>query len=191
MYISDRVESHSYMNRQLYLGTVFFACLLFLFPTVLTYYVVFTTVRFYDLKKISFINYIYFFLQLRLCINFVSHVLKTIRRQILEFPMEMLLNWSVGRFYDTGKNIFIFNKLINYLLFFFVVDSLQLDYVEHTPSPLLQKDTRMKMCVFKLSVNSSSLARVLSCHSGVLQELVANENSSIKTICQKILSGTF
>ncbi|XP_073832794.1 phosphatidylinositol glycan anchor biosynthesis class Q [Musca autumnalis] len=150
--LKNRVESHSYMNRQLYLGTVFFACLLFLFPTVLTYYVVFTT--------------------LRLGIGFVSYILKMIRRQILEFPMEMLLNWSVGRFYDS--------------------DSLQLEYVEHTPSPLLQQDTaEMKMCVFKLKVNSSSLGRVLSCHSGVLQELVANENNSIKNVCQKILTGTF
>ncbi|XP_061387595.1 uncharacterized protein LOC133322647 [Musca vetustissima] len=149
--LKNRVESHSYMNRQLYLGTVFFACLLFLFPTILTYYVVFTT--------------------LRLGIGFVSYILKMIRRQILEFPMEMLFNWSVGRFYDS--------------------DSLQLEYVEHTPSPLLQQDTEMKMCVFKLKVNSSSLGRVLSCHSGVLQELVANENNSIKTVCQKILTGTF
>ncbi|XP_011291559.1 uncharacterized protein LOC101890935 [Musca domestica] len=149
--LKNRVESHSYMNRQLYLGTVFFACLLFLFPTVLTYYVVFTT--------------------LRLGIGFVSYILKMIRRQILEFPMEMLLNWSVGRFYDS--------------------DSLQLEYVEHTPSPLLQQDMEMKMCVFKLKVNPSSLGRVLSCHSGVLQELVAKENNSIKNVSRKILTGTF
>ncbi|XP_075158604.1 phosphatidylinositol glycan anchor biosynthesis class Q [Haematobia irritans] len=148
--LKNRVESHTYKNRQLYLGTVFFACLLFLFPTIVTYYVVFTT--------------------LRLCINFVSFILKTIRRQILEFPMEMLLNWTIGCFYDT--------------------ESLQLDHIEHTPSPIMEK-SKIEMCVFKISVNSSSLGRVLSCHSGVLQELVANENNSIKTICQKILGGTF
>ncbi|XP_013108013.1 uncharacterized protein LOC106087501 [Stomoxys calcitrans] len=148
--LKNRVESHSYMNRQLYLGTVFFACLLFLFPTILTYYVVFTS--------------------LRLCINFVSFILKTVRRQILEFPMEMLLNWSISCFYDT--------------------ESLQLDYIQHKPPPALLK-VDMEMCVFKIGVNSSSLGRVLSCRSGVLQELVANENNSIKAICQKILTGTF
>ena len=47
------------------------------------------------------------------------------------------------------------------------------------------------MCVFKLSVNSSSLGRVLSCHSGVLQELEVKEENSIKSVSQKILQGTF
>lgn len=47
------------------------------------------------------------------------------------------------------------------------------------------------MCVFKLSVHSSSLGRVLSCHSGILQKLEAKEENSIKSLSQKILQGTF
>ncbi|TMW51285.1 hypothetical protein DOY81_003604 [Sarcophaga bullata] len=149
--LKNRVESHNYMNRQLYLATVFFTSLLFLFPTVLTYYVVFTS--------------------LRLCISLVNYMLKTIRRNILEFPMEMLLQWCTNNFYDT--------------------DSLQLEFVQHIPSPVQQSAAQIQMCVFKLSVNSSSLGRVLSCHSGVLQELEAKEENSIKNVSQKILQGTF
>ncbi|XP_065363710.1 uncharacterized protein PIG-Q [Calliphora vicina] len=149
--LKNRVESHNYMNRQLYLATVFFTSLLFLFPTVLTYYVVFTS--------------------LRLCINLVNFMLKYMRRYILEFPMEMLLRWCMGNFYDT--------------------DSLQLEFVHHTPSPLLQPVAQIQMCVFKLCVHSSSIGRVFSCHSGILQELVAKEENSIKSVCQRILQGTF
>ncbi|XP_037813892.1 N-acetylglucosaminyl-phosphatidylinositol biosynthetic protein gpi1 [Lucilia sericata] len=149
--LKNRVESHNYKNRQLYLATVFFTSLLFLFPTVLTYYVVFTS--------------------LRLCIILVNYLLKHIRRNILEFPMEMLLRWCMGNFYDT--------------------DSLQLEFVHHTPSPLLQSGAQIQMCVFKLCVHSSSLGRVFSCHSGILQELVAKEENSIKSVCQRILQGTF
>lgn len=42
--LRDRVESHEYMNRQLFLATLTFAVLLFLLPTILVYYVVFATV---------------------------------------------------------------------------------------------------------------------------------------------------
>lgn len=42
-------------------------------------------------------------LQLRLCISLVNFLLKSIRRYILEFPMEMLLRWCMGNFYDTGN----------------------------------------------------------------------------------------
>ncbi|KAM7347734.1 phosphatidylinositol glycan anchor biosynthesis class Q isoform 2-T2 [Cochliomyia hominivorax] len=149
--LKNRVESHNYKNRQLYLATVFFTSLLFLFPTVLTYYVVFTS--------------------LRLCISLVNFLLKFLRRYILEFPMEMLLRWCMGNFYDT--------------------DSLQLEFVHHTPSPLLQPFMQLQMCVFKLCVHSSSLGRVFSCHSGILQELAAKEENSIKSVCQRILQGTF
>lgn len=40
----DRIESHDYTNPQLYLATMFFATLLFILPTVLTYYTVFASV---------------------------------------------------------------------------------------------------------------------------------------------------
>lgn len=39
-----RLESHDYMNRQLYLATITFSALLFLLPTVLVYYIVFASV---------------------------------------------------------------------------------------------------------------------------------------------------
>lgn len=42
---TDRVESQEYSNRQLFLATLFFTTLLFLLPTIITYYVVFSSVR--------------------------------------------------------------------------------------------------------------------------------------------------
>ncbi|KAL5276881.1 PIGQ family protein [Megaselia abdita] len=42
--LKNRVESYDYMDRQLYLATMFFASLLFLMPTILVYYFVFTLV---------------------------------------------------------------------------------------------------------------------------------------------------
>lgn len=42
--LRNRVESHEYMSRQLFLATMFFAALLFLSPTVLVYYIVFASV---------------------------------------------------------------------------------------------------------------------------------------------------
>ncbi|KAI9581665.1 uncharacterized protein LOC119637607 [Glossina fuscipes] len=78
--LKNRVESHNYKNRQLYLTTIFFASLLFLFPTILTYYIVFTT--------------------LRLCIFLFNLILKTLRRHLLEFPFEMLIRWCSGNLYN-------------------------------------------------------------------------------------------
>uniref|UniRef100_A0A034VRZ2 Phosphatidylinositol N-acetylglucosaminyltransferase subunit Q n=1 Tax=Bactrocera dorsalis TaxID=27457 RepID=A0A034VRZ2_BACDO len=78
--LKNRVESHNYVNRQLYLATIFFTSLLFLFPTVLVYYVVFTT--------------------LRLCIYMVNLVVEVLRRKILEFPLLSLLKWTIGKFCD-------------------------------------------------------------------------------------------
>lgn len=40
----DRVESEQYTNRQLFLATLFFTTLLFIFPTVIIYYLVFASV---------------------------------------------------------------------------------------------------------------------------------------------------
>jgi phosphatidylinositol glycan class Q protein len=42
--LKNRVESQEYSNRQLFLATLFFTTLLFLLPTIITYYVVFATV---------------------------------------------------------------------------------------------------------------------------------------------------
>nr|XP_014092342.2 uncharacterized protein LOC106618937 [Bactrocera oleae] len=78
--LKNRVESHNYVNRQLYLATIFFTSLLFLFPTVLVYYVVFTT--------------------LRLCIYLVNLVVEVLRRKILKFPLLTLLKWTIDKFYD-------------------------------------------------------------------------------------------
>lgn len=55
--LRDRVESHEYMNRQLFLATLTFAVLLFLLPTILVYYVVFATVnyaRFFEFPLSNF-----------------------------------------------------------------------------------------------------------------------------------------
>uniref|UniRef100_W8CCF9 Phosphatidylinositol N-acetylglucosaminyltransferase subunit Q n=1 Tax=Ceratitis capitata TaxID=7213 RepID=W8CCF9_CERCA len=150
--LKNRVESYNYVNRQLYLATIFFTSLLFLFPTVLVYYVVFTT--------------------LRLCIYLVNLLLQVLRRQILEFPLEILLKWSIGKFYD--------------------MESIYLAYIPHTPSPLLQPEsTRMNMSVFKLNIQKSPLSRVFSCESGILQECKADEKMSIKNAFNRMLKGTF
>ncbi|KAL9884560.1 phosphatidylinositol glycan anchor biosynthesis class Q isoform 2-T2 [Glossina fuscipes fuscipes] len=83
--LKNRVESHNYKNRQLYLTTIFFASLLFLFPTILTYYIVFTT--------------------LRLCIFLFNLILKTLRRHLLEFPFEMLIRWCSGNLYNIALEL--------------------------------------------------------------------------------------
>lgn len=74
--LKDRVESHDYMNRQLFLATLFFAILLFLFPTVIVYYVVFAF--------------------LRTCIYFVTYTLMVMRRFILSFPIRSMVLWIFG-----------------------------------------------------------------------------------------------
>ncbi|CAO1441830.1 unnamed protein product [Diamesa hyperborea] len=48
--LKNRVESQEYTNRQLYLATLFFTTFLFLLPTVITYYVVFASVRINSMK---------------------------------------------------------------------------------------------------------------------------------------------
>ncbi|KAH8321126.1 hypothetical protein KR074_000977, partial [Drosophila pseudoananassae] len=42
--LKGRIESHNYKNRQLYLATIFFSAILFLYPTTFVYYIVFATV---------------------------------------------------------------------------------------------------------------------------------------------------
>uniref|UniRef100_A0A0A1WSA8 Phosphatidylinositol N-acetylglucosaminyltransferase subunit Q n=1 Tax=Zeugodacus cucurbitae TaxID=28588 RepID=A0A0A1WSA8_ZEUCU len=150
--LKNRVESLNYVNRQLYLATIFFTSLLFLFPTVLVYYVVFTT--------------------LRLCIYLVNLVVEVLRRKILEFPLQSLLKWSIGQFYD--------------------MESIHIAHLPHSPSPLLQSQrTPMCMSVFKLSIQKSPLSRVFSCESGILQEFKSDEKMSIKNAFTRMLQGTF
>ncbi|XP_037932838.1 phosphatidylinositol N-acetylglucosaminyltransferase subunit Q-like [Teleopsis dalmanni] len=78
--LKNRVESHNYINRQLYLATILFTSQLFLFPTILVYYTVFTTVR--------------------LCIYLFNLLLIRTRRHILEFPLETLFKYLTRRFYE-------------------------------------------------------------------------------------------
>ncbi|XP_067639700.1 uncharacterized protein PIG-Q [Eurosta solidaginis] len=153
--LKNRVESHNYVNRQLYLATIFFTSLLFLFPTVLVYYVVFTT--------------------LRLIIYLINLFIQILRRQILEFPLQTLLKWCIGRFYD--------------------IESIYLAHMPHAPSPLLQSEpTRMRMSVFKLNIQKSPLSRAFSCESGFLKAIKTSETDqkmSIRNAFNRMLKGTF
>ncbi|XP_055535855.1 uncharacterized protein LOC129724741 [Wyeomyia smithii] len=81
--LRNRVESHEYMNRQLFLATLTFAVLLFLLPTILVYYVVFATLRF--------------------AIYCVSYILMTIRRTILQFPFDAMIRWLRGAYTDVNS----------------------------------------------------------------------------------------
>ncbi|XP_065076056.1 uncharacterized protein PIG-Q [Ochlerotatus camptorhynchus] len=86
--LRDRVESHEYMNRQLFLATMTFAVLLFLLPTILVYYVVFATLRF--------------------AIYCVSFALMTVRRMILQFPFDGMIRW-LRRTYTNLDSMEIYN----------------------------------------------------------------------------------
>ncbi|KXJ75546.1 hypothetical protein RP20_CCG011531 [Aedes albopictus] len=86
--LRDRVESHEYMNRQLFLATLTFAVLLFLLPTILVYYVVFA--------------------MLRLAIYCASFTLMTIRRTILQFPFDGMIRWLRG-VYTSLESMEIYN----------------------------------------------------------------------------------
>ncbi|XP_037724851.1 uncharacterized protein LOC119556610 isoform X1 [Drosophila subpulchrella] len=66
--LKGRTESHNYMNRQLYLATIFFSAILFLFPTTLVYYIVFAA-----LKALTFAT---------------LSIFEFVRRQILSLPIE-------------------------------------------------------------------------------------------------------
>ncbi|XP_055584734.1 LOW QUALITY PROTEIN: uncharacterized protein LOC129737596 [Uranotaenia lowii] len=86
--LRDRVESHEYMNRQLFLATLTFAVLLFLLPTILVYYVVFATLRF--------------------AIFCASFLLMTVRRIILRFPFDGMIRWIQG-VYTNLESLEIYN----------------------------------------------------------------------------------
>ncbi|XP_053671453.1 uncharacterized protein LOC128721698 [Anopheles nili] len=74
--LRDRVETHDYMNRQLFLATLSFTVLLFLLPTILFYYIVFAS--------------------LRLAIYCLSYTLMKLRRTILRFPFDAMVRWLRG-----------------------------------------------------------------------------------------------
>lgn len=76
--LRNRVESHEYMSRQLFLATMFFAALLFLLPTVLVYYVVFATLRF--------------------AIYCITYLLMTLRKKIIVLPVYTFLQWLKGSY---------------------------------------------------------------------------------------------
>ncbi|KAH8418952.1 hypothetical protein KR222_009607, partial [Zaprionus bogoriensis] len=69
--LRNRIEAHNYMNRQLYLATIFFSTILFLFPTTLVYYCVFAV-----LKALTFAT---------------LAILEFFRRKLLHFPIENFL----------------------------------------------------------------------------------------------------
>ncbi|XP_054730182.1 uncharacterized protein LOC129238960 [Anastrepha obliqua] len=150
--LKNRVESHNYVTRQLYLATIFFTALLFLFPTVLVYYVVFTS--------------------LRLCIYLVNLLVQVLRRNLLDFPLQRLLKWTIGQFYD--------------------MESIYLAHIPHSPSPLLQPETtEIHMYVFELNIQKSPLNRVFSCEGRILEEVKADDRMSIKNAFNRMLRGTF
>lgn len=91
------------MDRQLYLATMFFASLLFLMPTILVYYFVFTLVSFCVLT--STISQTFSF-QLRIVIYIANEILKYLRRKLLNFPSKQVFTWLTGTFYQ-GDSILL------------------------------------------------------------------------------------
>uniref|UniRef100_A0A182QC94 Phosphatidylinositol N-acetylglucosaminyltransferase subunit Q n=1 Tax=Anopheles farauti TaxID=69004 RepID=A0A182QC94_9DIPT len=86
--LRDRVETHDYMNRQLFLATLSFTVLLFLLPTILFYYIVFASLRF--------------------AIYCLSYALMKIRRTILRFPFDAMVRWLRG-VYTNLESLEIYN----------------------------------------------------------------------------------
>ncbi|XP_064556158.1 uncharacterized protein PIG-Q [Drosophila montana] len=78
--LRNRIEAHNYMNRQLYLATIFFSAILFLFPTTLVYYVVFATLKALTCATLA--------------------ILECFRRKLLNFPIEMFLKYIKKGFYE-------------------------------------------------------------------------------------------
>ncbi|XP_043659865.1 uncharacterized protein LOC122624408 [Drosophila teissieri] len=56
--LKGRTESHNYMNRQLYLATIFFSAILFLFPTTLVYYIVFAALKALTFATLSIFDFL-------------------------------------------------------------------------------------------------------------------------------------
>ncbi|XP_032589120.1 uncharacterized protein LOC6586300 isoform X1 [Drosophila mojavensis] len=78
--LRNRIEAHNYMNRQLYLATIFFSAILFLFPTTLVYYVVFATLKALTCATLA--------------------ILEGFRRKLLNLPIEVFLKYIKRGFYD-------------------------------------------------------------------------------------------
>ncbi|XP_063703455.1 uncharacterized protein LOC134833156 [Culicoides brevitarsis] len=76
--LRNRVESHEYMSRQLFLATMIFASLLFLSPTVLVYYIVFASLRF--------------------GIYCITYLLMVFRKKIIVLPIYNFIKWIRGRY---------------------------------------------------------------------------------------------
>lgn len=57
--LRNRVDSYSYDNEQLFIGTILFTVLLFLLPTVFMYYLVFLVLRFLTLAVQEGWSYIF------------------------------------------------------------------------------------------------------------------------------------
>ncbi|XP_032594389.1 phosphatidylinositol N-acetylglucosaminyltransferase subunit Q [Drosophila grimshawi] len=71
--LRNRTEAHNYMNRQLYLATIFFSAILFLFPTTLVYYIVFATLKALTSATLAILDFI--------------------RRKLLNFPIDIFLKY--------------------------------------------------------------------------------------------------
>lgn len=71
--LKKRIESHNYMNGQLYLATIFFSAILFLFPTTLVYYIVFATLKFLTISTVTILDFF--------------------RGQLISFPIKTSLKW--------------------------------------------------------------------------------------------------
>ncbi|EDX16637.1 GD24833 [Drosophila simulans] len=70
--LKGRTESHNYMNRQLYLATIFFSAILFLLPTTLVYYIVFAALKaltFATLSVFDFLRRKLMYLPIEVCIK--------------------------------------------------------------------------------------------------------------------------
>ncbi|XP_030379849.1 phosphatidylinositol N-acetylglucosaminyltransferase subunit Q [Scaptodrosophila lebanonensis] len=78
--LKGRIESHNYMNRQLYLATIFFSGILFLFPTTFIYYSVFAA-----LKSLTFIT---------------ITILELFRLQLLQLPIDNYLKRINNSFFE-------------------------------------------------------------------------------------------
>ncbi|XP_016980670.2 uncharacterized protein LOC108045763 [Drosophila rhopaloa] len=73
--LKGRIESHNYMNRQLYLATIFFSAILFLFPTTLVYYIVFAALKVLTFATLSIFEFF--------------------RRKLLYLPIEGCMKWFI------------------------------------------------------------------------------------------------
>ncbi|XP_043067171.1 phosphatidylinositol N-acetylglucosaminyltransferase subunit Q [Drosophila bipectinata] len=76
--LKGRIESHNYMNRQLYLATIFFSAILFLYPTTFVYYIVFGTLKVLTSGMLTLFD------------NF--------RRNFMCLPIESIMIWFVKGF---------------------------------------------------------------------------------------------